>query len=178
MCTSNDFLLQLTSAIVYKSNQYCNFLEQGVDDCCLKRQVQILTKYFDVISDYFRGRSCLPSSSILAMIKNCNTLVNGGLCYPDLVILPDGGYIIVPTPIPALALLPAGRCTLLANVIKNISYNRPLTTLDYIVLGNATALDGSGAQPYIIVDGSMNFYGFKAYTIVDCEFSWGVRLIA
>ena len=178
MGVTNDFLVKLASAIVYKANQYSAFLDQGVDDCCFKTQIQVLTKYFGVISDYYNGQSCVNQNNILAIVKNCNLITGNNMGYPDLVVIPTTSIISSVTSIALPDVLPAGKATLLANQITTISFNKPLSTLNYIILGNAFAPNEDGLQPHTIIDGSLSRYSFQVYTMVDTVFSWEVRLIA
>ena len=87
MSVYNDYMVSLGSGITYKAAQYSRLAQQGRDDCCLKRQLQILTMYWELLATV-TADDCIEDADITAIVEHITCLLGtsiGSLTAADIL---------------------------------------------------------------------------------------------
>jgi len=75
MSQFTDFILKASLCLTYKVDQYSKFLIQGADNCCLRKQIQILSTYIELLSENLQT-GFLSISEMEAIVENSSKLCN------------------------------------------------------------------------------------------------------
>jgi len=75
MSTYNDYMVKLASGLTYKSAQYSRLVQQGIDDCCLKKQIQLLNMYWELLST-ITADDCVDNDGLTAIIEHISCLLS------------------------------------------------------------------------------------------------------
>ena len=78
MSVYNDYMIKLGSGITYKATQYSNLVQQGIEDCCLKRQIQLLTMYWELLTTV-TADDCIDDDQIVAIVEHITCLLGTGI---------------------------------------------------------------------------------------------------
>lgn len=120
-------MVKASVGFVQYANLYCNQMQLGVEDCCLRNKIKILAMYLDSLPRFHTG-NCVEDADVTTIALHINQLLG----YPHWPVI-DGSDIIATTtitgaPVPAHDALEAAWNTTIGLAPTTIVFSDSLGT--------------------------------------------------